>query len=196
MPEDEPAPAAGGDRVSRETSPPADADAAEQPYVDTGSGPDLARDALNAARANARGRRLAPRRGSSATRRKGLTGAGPDPGDPQPFGSLISRLVSDRGWQKSAAEARVMGSWDTVVGADVAAHSQPQSLRQGELTVEAESTAWATQLRLLAPGILATLAREVGAGVVTKIRVHGPAAPSWRKGPRHVSGRGPRDTYG
>lgn len=89
-----------------------------------------------------------------------------------------------------------MGSWDTLVGADIAGHCQPQSLRAGELVVEAESTAWATQLRLLTPGILATLTRELGSGVVTKIRVHGPAAPSWRKGPRHVSGRGPRDTYG
>jgi predicted nucleic acid-binding Zn ribbon protein len=36
----------------------------------------------------------------------------------------------------------------------------------------------------------------VGNGVVKRMRIQGPAAPSWRKGPRHVSGRGPRDTYG
>lgn len=159
-------------------------------------GPDLARAALDAARAAARGRRSAPRRDSAGSRRSGPTGPGPDPGDPQPFGRLINRLIDDRGWQKTAAQARLMGSWDTLVGGDIAAHCQPRSLRDGELVVEAESTAWATQLRLLAPGILATLSRELGTAVVTKIRVHGPAAPDWRKGPRHVSGRGPRDTYG
>lgn len=161
-------------------------------------GPDVARAALNAARAEARGRRPAtPRRGRGAgARRGGPTGSGPDDGDPQPFGALINRLVADRGWQKTAAEARVMGSWESLVGADIAGHCQPQSLRAGELVVEAESTAWATQLRMLTAGLLATLVRELGPDVVTMIRVHGPAAPSWHKGPRHVSGRGPRDTYG
>ncbi len=159
-------------------------------------GPDVARAALNSARAAARGGRAAARRKPPGPRHGGLTGSGPDAGDPQPFGSLIKRLVADRGWEKTAAQARVLGSWDTLVGADIAAHCQPQSLRAGELVVEAESTAWATQLRLLAPGILASLSRELGVDVVTAIRVHGPAAPSWRKGPRHVSGRGPRDTYG
>jgi predicted nucleic acid-binding Zn ribbon protein len=31
---------------------------------------------------------------------------------------------------------------------------------------------------------------------VTSLRITGPAAPCWRKGPRHIAGRGPRDTYG
>ena len=35
-----------------------------------------------------------------------------------------------------------------------------------------------------------------GDGVVTVLKISGPTAPSWRKGPRHISGRGPRDTYG
>jgi propionyl-CoA carboxylase beta chain len=38
--------------------------------------------------------------------------------------------------------------------------------------------------------------RPVGDGVVTSLKITGPTAPSWRKGPRHISGRGPRDTYG
>ncbi|MDQ3454894.1 MAG: RNA-binding protein, partial [Actinomycetota bacterium] len=40
------------------------------------------------------------------------------------------------------------------------------------------------------------LRTQIGADVVTKLRVHGPTAPSWQKGPRSVRGRGPRDTYG
>jgi predicted nucleic acid-binding Zn ribbon protein len=31
---------------------------------------------------------------------------------------------------------------------------------------------------------------------ITQIRFLGPNAPSWKKGPRSVPGRGPRDTYG
>src|SRR6266496_2400500 len=37
---------------------------------------------------------------------------------------------------------------------------------------------------------------DIGDGFVTKLHIHGPAAPSWNRGPRRVRGRGPRDTYG
>jgi predicted nucleic acid-binding Zn ribbon protein len=65
------------------------------------------------------------------------------------------------------------------------------------LVVEADSSAWATQVQLLIPALLRRLAEEVGEGTVERVVVRGPAAPSWRKGPRVAPGsRGPRDTYG
>jgi predicted nucleic acid-binding Zn ribbon protein len=90
----------------------------------------------------------------------------------------------------------VFGQWVRVVGEQIAEHSQPTALRDGVLTITAESTAWATQLRLVQAQVLAKIATAVGDGVVTSVRITGPTAPSWRKGPRHISGRGPRDTYG
>jgi predicted nucleic acid-binding Zn ribbon protein len=137
--------------------------------------------------------------GDGAPRRKrlrGYSGPGPDPRDPQLFGAVLERLVKARGWQKPAAEATVFGAWERVVGPDVAAHSRPIKLADGELTVEAESTAWATQLRLMAAALLRRIAAEVGHNVVKKLHIHGPSAPSWSRGPRRVQGRGPRDTYG
>ena len=63
--------------------------------------------------------------------------------------------------------------------------------------VRATSTAWATQLKLLAPRIVAKLNEALGDGTVTRIDVRGPQAPSWKNGPRSIRGaRGPRDTYG
>ena len=60
-----------------------------------------------------------------------------------------------------------------------------------------DSTAWATQLRLLAPQLVQRLNQELGHGTVTVIEVLGPHLPTWRKGSRSVrDGRGPRDTYG
>jgi predicted nucleic acid-binding Zn ribbon protein len=109
---------------------------------------------------------------------------------------VLSRLVKSRGWEQPAAEGAVFGAWDRVVGADIASHCKPIKLAEGELTVEAESTAWATQLRLLAGKLIKQIASEVGPNVVTKLHIHGPAAPSWGRGPRRVAGRGPRDTYG
>ncbi len=83
-----------------------------------------------------------------------------------------------------------------MAGEQIAAHAVPTALRDGVLHVSAESTAWATQLRMVQAQLLAKIAAAVGDGVVSSLRITGPVAPSWRKGPRHVPGRGPRDTYG
>ena len=166
-------------------------------------GYDLARKALEDARATAKangksvgqGRKPAGRVGARPARR-GWSGAGPDPRDPQAFGSLISSIARARGWSGQVAEGTVMGQWPTVVGEDIASHAEPTSLKDGVLSVSAESTAWATQLRHMQSQILAKIAAAVGNGVVKQLRITGPVAPSWRKGERNVKGRGPRDTYG
>jgi predicted nucleic acid-binding Zn ribbon protein len=171
-----------------------------QPETPEIVGPELAHAVLDAARA----RRVAnpPRRRSavgnpgSGRRLRGYSGAGPDPRDPQPFGVILAKLVKTRGWQQPAAEGRIFGLWPKMVGEDLASHCRPVKLEDGELTIEAESTAWATQIRLLAGKLLSRIASEAGRDVVKRIHVHGPVAPSWVKGPKRVRGRGPRDTYG
>jgi predicted nucleic acid-binding Zn ribbon protein len=160
----------------------------------------LARAVIDAALSKRREAARNPRRrGSgegSGRRLRGYSGPGPDPRDPQPFSAVLERLMKARGWEKPKAEATVFGAWERVVGPDIAKHSRPVKLDAGVLTVEAESTAWATQLRMLAATLLKQIASEVGHNVVTRLQIHGPAAPSWSKGPRRVQGRGPRDTYG
>ena len=90
----------------------------------------------------------------------------------------------------------MFGRWPGLVGEQIAAHATPTSLRDGVLTVSAETTAWATQLRMVQAQLLAKIASAVGDGVVTSLKIVGPMAPSWRKGRYHIAGRGPRDTYG
>lgn len=147
-------------------------------------GRELARAALRAAR-------NAARKTSTARTRRTRTS-----GDPILLGESVEGLVAERGWVSDVAIHEVLGRWDQIVGADIAAQVQPHSFTHGILHLTASSTAWATQVRLLAPEFLKRLAAEVGEGVVTRIEVRGPSAPSWRKGPRSVPGRGPRDTYG
>lgn len=139
----------------------------------------------------------ARKRRREATESGGYTGAHPEPGDPQRLGDVIADYSADLGWDRPLAEARVFAQWPAIVGAGVAAHCEPTGLRAGELRIAAESTAWATQLRMLAGTVLARIVAEVGPQVVTRVVVTGPVAPSWRHGPRSVRGaRGPRDTYG
>jgi predicted nucleic acid-binding Zn ribbon protein len=105
-------------------------------------------------------------------------------------------VAKKRGWSSRVAEGAVFGRWPAVVGSNIADHASPTNLRDGVLTVAAESTAWATQLRIIQNQVLAKIAAEVGDGVVNSLRITGPAAPSWKKGRLHIAGRGPRDTYG
>lgn len=172
---------------------------------DGATGSDLVRSALADAQGISRGRprlgrdarRRIRRQNMAGRRRTDWTGPGPDAHDPQRLGALLSDYVDDRGWDRPLAEARVFAEWPALVGADVAAHCTPTGLQDGQLRIAAESTAWATQLRLLAGTMLARLVAELGPEVVTKLVITGPAAPSWKHGAFSVRGaRGPRDTYG
>lgn len=161
---------------------------------------DATSDALSRARAIARAKGLRP--GSRPTRRRAKdlprdARRGPGDRDLHLIGDQVRDLIDQRGWQVDVAAGSVMGRWPQIVGPEVAAHSHPVHFELGILTVQADSTAWATQLRLLTSSLLARLEGEAGTGVVTEIRIVGPGAPSWSRGPRRVSdGRGPRDTYG
>ncbi|GAA2180281.1 hypothetical protein GCM10009785_10460 [Brooklawnia cerclae] len=125
------------------------------------------------------------------------SGSGPDSRDPQPLGRAFGRLVERKGWQTQLGLRQLLTAWSTLVGPTIAEHTQPEAFRDGVLLVRAESTAWATALRHMAPQLLAKLNHELGDGSVTRVEVHGPAAPSWKHGRLSVrDGRGPRDTYG
>ena len=161
-------------------------------------GPDLARAALSRAKAAARAKGLQPGAPRTRARKPDRTrsGSGPDGRDPVAFGTMIRRLVAERGWEETTTAAGVLANWDRLVGPEIADHCRPSSLTDGELVLVAESSAWATQLRLMTRTLTRRLAEQVGEGVVTSIVVRGPAQADWRKGPRRVKGRGPRDTYG
>jgi len=125
------------------------------------------------------------------------SGAHPDERDPQLLDSTIGRLIAEQGWGTDVRVHGVFSRWESLVGREVAAHCRPESFADGRLVVRTDSTAWATQVRLLAPTVVRRLNAELGDGTVTVIEVLGPHGPTWRKGPRSVrDGRGPRDTYG
>ncbi len=117
--------------------------------------------------------------------------------DPKLLGEQLDQFVTERGWVGDVAVGAVIGRWPQIVGPEIAQHCAPVDFVDGILTVRGDSTAWATQLRLLSSSLLTRLAEEVGDGTVTELRVVGPGAPTWSRGQRRVQdGRGPRDTYG
>ena len=160
----------------------------------------LAAEALAVAKADAwaRGDRPASQTasGGGGTDAPGPAGGRPRRDDPQRLEHAIGGLLDNQGWQQRAAIGSVFGRWAEIVGADLAAHTKPDAFADGELAVTADSTAWATQVRLLAPQLVRRLNAELGDGTVHRVRVRGPAAPRQRGAWRVPGGRGPRDTYG
>lgn len=159
---------------------------------------EVARAALNRAKAAALGRGIRP--GQIPTRRSPLEPLRGSPGksgrDPRLVSDTLAALVRDRGWTAEISVGGVIGRWRDVVGDQIADHCTPETFEDKTLVVRTDSTSWATNLRLLVPQLLRRLADDVGEGVVTEVRVLGPVGPGFKRGPRSVPGRGPRDTFG
>ncbi|MEJ7743502.1 MAG: DciA family protein [Nocardioidaceae bacterium] len=182
------------DRDKDETVPAgAPGSAQEQDHEPTGL------DAARAVAARYRSGQQRPRvKGSSRPAREAhVSGAHPDGRDPALLGASVDKLVNESGWTTDVAVRGVFARWPRIVGDEVAGHCTPQSFEEGKLIVGTDSTAWATQLKLLAPTVVRRLNEELGHGTISQIVVHGPDTLSWRRGRRAVrDGRGPRDTYG
>ncbi|MEI6219932.1 MAG: DciA family protein [Actinomycetes bacterium] len=117
--------------------------------------------------------------------------------DPQPLNAALSELVSNRDWRQGIAEGSLFIEWLQVVGPEIGSHSTPISLVDGLLTIQATSSAWATQLTLMSSNLLSTISNSAPGALVEEIVVLPPHAPSWKKGIRTIrNSRGPRDTYG
>jgi predicted nucleic acid-binding Zn ribbon protein len=156
----------------------------------------VVRAALARARAAARAKGLRPGDRARQVVAPAAGAAGPDARDPQPLSASARRLAADLGWGHDLVAGGLAERWPQVVGAQVAEHCEYVGLDAGVLTVQASSTAWATNLRLMTSALLARIADEVGEGVAVEVVVLGPSGPGFGRGRRRVPGRGPRDTWG
>lgn len=116
--------------------------------------------------------------------------------DPRGIGDVLQNLTTEMGWNSPLARAELLAEWPDIVGAETAAHAAPIGIEQGVLTVRCDSTAWATQLRRMNSAITTKIATRFAAAGIESVTFIGPDAPSWKRGPRAIPGRGPRDTYG
>ena len=116
--------------------------------------------------------------------------------DPEGLGAVVDSLTAKLGWSSPLARSEILASWGEIAGTDTAERSAPVGIEDGVLTVKCDSTAWATQLRLMRVQIMNRIMSRYPDAGIESIRFEGPGAPSWKRGPRSIPGRGPRDTYG
>jgi hypothetical protein len=75
--------------------------------------------------------------------------------------AIIKSLFSDMGIAPRIEQHQVWFIWDKVVGAQIAAHARPASIRNNVLEVRVDHAVWMQQLQLLKPQILAKINREL-----------------------------------
>jgi predicted nucleic acid-binding Zn ribbon protein len=153
-----------------ETTTPSGQFSADAPEL---SGVDLARIALHQARAAAKKRcdteaRAPRRRRQQVARRDGR--------EPSGFAAVLQALMADRAWELPAAGGSVLDRWPEIAAAvspqrpdhvgAVAFHPET-----GQLDLRPDSSAYATQLRLISARIVATANSAVGTDAVRTIRV-------------------------
>ena len=118
-----------------------------------------------------------------------------DATEPKPIGELLNELIQERDWKSGLSEGEIFVKWDEIVGADIAANSEPIEIKDEKLIIKCASTAWATQLNLIKAQLLQSIQNI--APKINSLEIIGPNSPSWRKGLRTIKGaKGPRDTYG
>jgi predicted nucleic acid-binding Zn ribbon protein len=94
-------------------------------------------------------------------RRRPRRDAGPDPG-PRPLSDALDVLVGHFGQGDAGAFGAVFARWEEIAGPAIAGHVQPLRISGDALVVRADHPAWATQVKALAPTLLAQVSEVTG----------------------------------
>jgi predicted nucleic acid-binding Zn ribbon protein len=116
--------------------------------------------------------------------------------EPAGLGDVLGNLTATMGWDSPMARAELLADWPAIVGAETAAHAEPIGIEEATLTVRCDSTAWTQQLTNMRTMVVTRILEQHPAAGIDTVRFIGPNTPSWKRGPRAIPGRGPRDTYG
>lgn len=91
--------------------------------------------------------------------------------DPVSAGDAIRQLVDSLGIAEKLKEQRVLSLWGEIVGEDIAAVTQVEGFRWGQLSVSVQNPTWRHWLTFQCDTIRQNLNREVGGEVVKTIRL-------------------------
>src|SRR5256886_10878952 len=88
-------------------------------------------------------------------------------GKPTPLGDALRRYLAKAGLGRRLAQAQVIPDWPRLVGPQIAAVTQPESVTpDGTLFVRVATSAWMNELQLMGPQIMTA----VNAGAAPRIK--------------------------
>ena len=100
--------------------------------------------------------------------------------EPPPVVDALDAIRREYGLGAPSEIDALTASWADLVGAALAGHSRPQSVRGGVLVVLADAQAWAGQLRYLDDVLVRRIAEELPSVTVREVRVTVPKEPGAR----------------
>ena len=89
---------------------------------------------------------------------------------PQPIRSVLENTLKNLEIDVPLKSYSVLGAWNEIVGATVAAHSQPRSIRNRILFIHVTHSTWMQQLQFLKPTLLEKVNLFLGEPLIQDIR--------------------------
>jgi hypothetical protein len=89
---------------------------------------------------------------------------------PQPIRSVLENTLKNLEIDVPLKTYSVLGAWNEIVGATVAAHSQPRSIRNRILFIYVTHSTWMQQLQFLKPTLLEKINLFLGEPLIQDIR--------------------------
>ncbi|MDB5095632.1 MAG: hypothetical protein JWM80_53 [Cyanobacteria bacterium RYN_339] len=113
---------------------------------------------------------------------------------PEPLARALKGALRGLNLDQRMRESQAMALWPDIVGDVTAGKTRPLYVNRGTLVVQVASSAWAHQLSLLKPRLLALIEERVGPGVIRDLRMKSgtepePDAPAEMPEPRRKRGR-------
>jgi hypothetical protein len=91
--------------------------------------------------------------------------------DPVPLADALAAVRAELGLPDGDPLGALERQWHEVVGADVAEHARPDSLRDGTMTITADGPIWGTQLRYLEAEIIRRAREVTGSDAIVAVKV-------------------------
>lgn len=92
-------------------------------------------------------------------------------GQPMSIADVMAQVLAQKGMTERIAQVGAMDDWASVVGAQIAAVTEPLSVTaDGVLWVRVTTAAWMNELSLLAPALLQRLNTVPGRAPVKQLR--------------------------
>lgn len=90
---------------------------------------------------------------------------------PEAIGRIVANVLGEKGLAERVEQAAIIPEWASLVGPQIAAVSEPQSITaNGTLFVQVTTNAWMNELSLLEPELLRSLNAKAGRAPVKRIR--------------------------
>ena len=97
--------------------------------------------------------------------------------EPRRVAEHLDRAAQGLGIPKAGVLGAIFSKWADLVGVDIAAHTEPRTLRDRVLVVAVDQPAWAAQLRYLASDLVEKIAVFTGSSEVTEIQFRVATSP-------------------